>query len=226
MYKKQLQSLLGSLLYISKCVRYSRFFLNRLLQILRDQSREKIIKLDHAFQKDVRWFKNFLVQFNGTSLYVKDKVDANIHLDACLTGVGAIFQNEIYQAKIPEKFKHCHIAALEMLNILVALRIWAKKWSGLAIKIFCDNEAVVSVLSTGKTRDPDLATISRNIYMLCAKFDILIIPQHVEGKSNIIADLLSRWCGSKNDLEKLKSLIRNPIWVNVSQEQFDLDLEI
>ena len=121
--KNQLQSLLGSLLYISKCVRYSRFFLNRLLQILRDQSREKIIKLDHAFQKDVRWFKNFLVQFNGTSLYVKDKVDANIHLDACLTGVGAIFQNEIYQAKIPEKFQLFHIAALEMLNILVALRV-------------------------------------------------------------------------------------------------------
>ena len=42
--KNQLQSLLGSLLYISKCVKYSKFFLNRLLQTLRDHSKEKIIK--------------------------------------------------------------------------------------------------------------------------------------------------------------------------------------
>ena len=34
--KKQVQSLLGSLLYITKCVRHSRLFLNRLLQNLRD----------------------------------------------------------------------------------------------------------------------------------------------------------------------------------------------
>ena len=33
--KRQLQSLLGSLLYVTKCVRSSRFFLNRLLHILR-----------------------------------------------------------------------------------------------------------------------------------------------------------------------------------------------
>ena len=34
--KRQLQSLLGSLLYITKCVRYSRFFLNRMLGVLRE----------------------------------------------------------------------------------------------------------------------------------------------------------------------------------------------
>ena len=37
--KKQFQSLLGSLLYVSKCVKYSRFFLNRLLENLRQHKR-------------------------------------------------------------------------------------------------------------------------------------------------------------------------------------------
>ena len=43
--KRQLQSLLGSLLYISKCVRSSRFFLNRLLDVLRSMEDKKQIPI-------------------------------------------------------------------------------------------------------------------------------------------------------------------------------------
>ena len=57
---------------------------------------------------------------------------------------------------------------------------------------FCDNEAVVSVLNAGKTRDPLLATISRNIFMVSAKHDISFRLIHVHGKHNVVADLLSR----------------------------------
>ena len=43
-------------------------------------------------------------------------------MDGCLTGVGGVFRNEVYQAKIPQEFCDMHIAPLEMLNILVALK--------------------------------------------------------------------------------------------------------
>ena len=57
--KKELQSLLGSLLYISKCVKSSRAFLNRMLDTLRRHfSTDKII-LDMEFHRDLNWFKNF-----------------------------------------------------------------------------------------------------------------------------------------------------------------------
>ena len=36
--KSELQSLLGLLLYITKCVKPARFFLNRMLQLLRDNA--------------------------------------------------------------------------------------------------------------------------------------------------------------------------------------------
>ena len=88
-----------------------------------------------------------------------------------------------------------------MINILAALRLWAKNWSGLTIKIHCDNEVVVSVLKSGKTSDSDLATISRNIFMICAKFEIFIFVEHILGKDNNITDLLYRWSDSKSDRE-------------------------
>ena len=224
--KNQLQSLLGSLLYISKCVKFSRFFLNRLLQTLRDHSKQKIIRLTADFHKDLSWFKSFIDTFNGVTLYHKNSVDGEIHLDACLTGVGAIFGNEVYKAKIPPLFKECHITALEMLNILVAVRQWEFKWSGLVIKIFCDNAAVVTVLNYGKTKDPLLATISRNIFMVCSKFDIALQITHIEGKRNVIADLLSRWSNSDTDHRKLKNLCPAHGWVTVNDNHFLLDNNI
>ena len=58
-----------------------------------------------------------------------------------------------------------------MFSILVAIRMWAIGWKGKNVEIFCDNEAVVTVLNMGKTRENWLATISRNIFMESSKFD-------------------------------------------------------
>ena len=51
--KNQLQSLLGSLLYITKCVCPARFFLNRMLQVLRDNHSNGHIRLTEDFTKDL-----------------------------------------------------------------------------------------------------------------------------------------------------------------------------
>ena len=43
--KQELQSLLGTLLYITKCVKPARYFLNRMLQPLRDSYNQENIFL-------------------------------------------------------------------------------------------------------------------------------------------------------------------------------------
>ena len=101
--KTQLQSLLGSLLYVTKCVRPARFFLNRMLQILRD----------------------------------------NTHLDASLTGFGAKFGPMVYALPLGDHFTDLHITQLEMLNIIVAIKVWVNLWENKKVEIKCDNLAVV-----------------------------------------------------------------------------------
>ena len=68
-YKSDLQSLLGSLLYITKCVKPARFFLNRMLQLLRNNVHEHIIVLNQEFFKDLAWFNTFLNSYNGVTMY-------------------------------------------------------------------------------------------------------------------------------------------------------------
>ena len=52
--KRQLQSLLGSLLYVYKCVKPTRAFLNRMLALLRSGHASQKIDLTSDFRRDLR----------------------------------------------------------------------------------------------------------------------------------------------------------------------------
>ena len=42
--------------------------------------------------------------------------------------------------------------------MVVALKVWAASWANKCVHIYCDNHAVVDVLTYGNTRDQILAT--------------------------------------------------------------------
>ena len=127
--KKELQSLLGSLLYVAKCIKYTRFFLNRMFTLLREYYFQNKIKLNQEFHRDLKWFNTFLSVYNGISFfqYPYTKV---VHSDACTTSLGAIYNGQVYALQVPESWCQCNIAHLEMINILVALKVWHKLWAG------------------------------------------------------------------------------------------------
>ena len=212
--KRELQSLLGSLLYVSKCVHSSRPFLNRMLDLLRASNKQESINLNVEFKRDLNWFCEFLPDFNGSAFFKHDHIDGEIELDACLEGLGAIYNNHIYAIPIPKGYMHMGIVHLEMLNILVALRVWAKQWATKTISVKCDNQAVVTILQSGKTRDPLLAAICRNISMETAKADIRLRTIHIPGKVNIIADSLSRFHISSIHRDKVHELLTGAHWVH------------
>ena len=61
--------------------------------------------------------------------------------------------------------------------------------------ICCDNEAVISVLKTGKTRDSHLKACACNIGYASPASDIDLQDAHIRGTDNKVADVLSRWHG-------------------------------
>ena len=164
--KKAFQSLLGKLIYIQKCVKPSRVFINRILDLFRTNTHLRKIHLTSDFHKDIQWFLAFLPSFNGISYLSNPNVDdsQSLFLDACLTGIGAVWQDRVYATPIHScadlKLRIVHF---EMLNIVIALRIWGHLWQHGSISIRCDNLGVVQVVKTGKTRDPFLALCVRNI---------------------------------------------------------------
>ena len=212
--KNQLQSLLGLLLYVSKCVKPARYFLNRMLQLLRDNFDKNRIKVTSEFIKDLTWFKTFLASYNGVTFYGIRPLHDQIHLDACLTGLGGAFNNMVYSIPIPKGYMGYNIAHLEMVNVVVALNIWGQCWANKRIKIHCDNKAMVDILTYGRAKDTLMATCACNIWLLTALYNISLLVVHIEGHNNSIADLLSRWTYSENNTKTLHTFIPHPIWMN------------
>ena len=193
-HKTELQSLLGKLLYVSKIIRPARGFLNRMLNTLR-RAQQKVVHLDEGFHKELAWFRVFLSHFNGRTSFANwgDKVEGEIFVDASLHGLGAWFDGEFYSKALPGYVKtQERIVVFEMINVLVALRVWADKIQGQRIDIWCDNSAVVSVCASGKTRDGELGIILREILMLVAEKNVELKVKHIRGESDEHADALSR----------------------------------
>ena len=205
--RRQLQSILGLLLYVHKCVKPACIFLNRMLELLRASHGSQKILLTPDFKRDLRWFDKFLCKYNGISMYNHKKVDATLELDDCLTGFGGCCVNLVYHLPIERGYNNWTIVHLEMLNIPIAVRLFQRQWASSRVLIRCDNEAVVSVLRTGKTRNPYLAACARNIWYVSATSDIDLQYAHIRGLDNKIADVLSRWQGSIQQIQWLHSRI-------------------
>ena len=197
-----------------------------MLELLRQNYDKNSITLTHGFRRDLRWFQKFLTTYNGISYFDHKKVDEVLELDACLTGLGGRWGDKVYHLPIVDQFKNLAITQLEMVNILVAVKLFATAWQKKKICIKCDNMAVVQVLSKGKTKDPFLGACAKYIFLLAAKNDVDLTYVHIQGKPNCVADLLSRWQYSQACYNQLTAFIQKPIWCTVNQDILEIDWEI
>ena len=197
--KKELQSLIGKLCFITKCVRQSRIFLNRMLNLLRSMSTsQKKVHLDESFMKDVRWWKEFVSRFNGVSFIPPEvwaEPDVSFSTDSSLQGCGGFCSDEYFHSEFPEfiQKQDLPIHCLELLAVLVAVRSWGHRYAGGKVQIFCDNEASVKVINSSKTTDMFMATCLRELWLEVSQYKFELRAIHLPGVENRVADWLSRW---------------------------------
>ena len=209
--KKALQSLLGKLIYLHRCVPPSRIFVNRLLNTLR--SGHNRIKVTHDMVKDISWFIEFLHHFNGTVMFPQLRSQVQVYVDACLTGMGAIWESNVYAvSRHMEATQGASITQLEMCNVLVAIRVFAKMWSKKCVTFNIDNQAVVYALKYGRIKDQFMQSVARSVWLIAAAHYIELKYQHVPGIVNTQADALSRAFDPSCDLDKLYELNNHNWW--------------
>ena len=61
------------------------------------------------------------------------------------------------------------------------MKIFKNSWSGHKMLVKCDNEAVITVLRSGKTKDTYLAAVARKVWYLASLSDIDIQYVHIRG---------------------------------------------
>ena len=194
--RREVESLIGKLQFMAKCVKAGRIFLSRLINWIRGMERGKDYSIPLEARKDIAWWARCAQQFNGISLLWlhKDPItDEVIATDACLVGYGGTYRKQFFRAKFPTEMAGQNIAKLEILAVMVALKVWGEELSGHYFWIHVDNEAVAAVLNTGAAWDPGLQDVLREIALLVAKHQFVIKGRHIAGVDNRIPDWLSRW---------------------------------
>jgi hypothetical protein len=196
--KVEIQVLIGKLQFAAKCVPSGRLFISRLLDVLGSLHQQSHrVRLSREFKRDIQWWCCFIGDFNGVSMMLEEEwssPDSIISTDACLTGGGGWMQGRFFSSVFPQKVLDLdlHINALELLTLLISLRLWCPSLSRKRIQVFCDNEATVTVINSGRCKDKFMLSVLREIVFLCSKNNCWIRAVHIAGVENRLADRLSR----------------------------------
>ena len=207
--KKTLQQLLGKLFWVSRCVRFSRPFMGRLLQQLKTMyllPDNKKVVLSPDCRLDISWWCRYLRRFNGVELmYVDDPMGLSLSQlletnamvncgDAQVWGGGSYFGDEYWSRSFPPWLQDpgVGIHLKEFYVVLASCWLWGDKWTGSLVYLFCDNDAVVETLDKEKPKDPRMQDLLREfMYIVCTK-KFTPVFRKIGTKENFVADFISR----------------------------------
>ena len=216
--RKDVQSLMGFLNFVGGVSPPTRVYSNRILNFLREMPKHGEVRVTQELREDVSFFAELMPRFNGVTVLDKSLVPCSdkLEVDSCLSGCGGICSGEFYSRTFPNAVLNAehHISHLEMLNLVVACRVWSHIWSGKKIQIYCDNMQTCIALQNGRSHDRFMQACLRAVFLLTAEHDIEILVCHRPGVQMACADALSR---AHTD-NKYLNLLQDSGWLSGKSE--------
>jgi hypothetical protein len=126
--KRQLESLIGSLNWMSQVIHGGRPFLRKMLDLKNTlESHSDKVLLNSDFFADLNWWFNFMKLFNGKTHILDNKPISPLQCDACFDGGGATFLGDFFYINwdldMPD-VAPLHINWKETIIIVIAIFRW------------------------------------------------------------------------------------------------------
>ena len=200
----EVQSLIGTLQFACKAVVPGTTFLQWMIDLTRGvRNRFHHIRLNKEFFKDLNMWKTFLTGWNGRSFFLDSTVtrspDMDLYTDASGTiGFGGYFKGKWFQGRWPthmqlNKERGITIEWQEPFPIVVACAIWFPHFSGKRIQFWWDNESVVAILNSGRSKVSRIMDLLRFLVLLSMRHNFFVRVAMFWGVSNENADALSQF---------------------------------
>ena len=96
------------------------------------------------------------------------------------------------------------------------------------VQIFCDNEAVVHVINSSRTRDKFMGSCLRELWLEVSTFGFELRAVHLPGVENRVADWLSRWDLGTEHQSSFARFIGDEVYkeINVIDKNFEFSNDI
>ena len=198
--RRELESLLGHLQHAAIVVRPGRTFVRWLIELLSvAKSKGNWVRLNISTRSDLAWWVTFIEGWNGVTMMPNYSLPSiRLETDASGSwGCGAKWGSKWLQWRWEGSSQDWATATKELLPILFAIAIWVSQWAGSLVECHCDNMVVVSMINSGRCKDPTLLHLLRCLFFMAAHFSITVKAFHIPGVEIIAADAISR-----NDLSR------------------------
>lgn len=203
---RQVQSLVGKLNFCASVVRAGRLFFSRILSFMKTLSDRGYRPITAEVRADLKWWIKFMEDFNGVTAIPEvfwSKPDLVFSTDACLKCAGGWspaatsgrVDNQFFSVRFPEWIKSdplVSINELEALSLLVGIKIWGSYCVGKKILVFCDNQATVHIVNSGRAANAFAQSVMRELHFWAAKFQCQVRAVFIGTQENRMADLASR----------------------------------
>ena len=193
----EMQKVIGSLQFTTSVVAPGRVFLRRLINSTIGISKPyHHIHITREMKEDLRMWLLFLQNYNGVTIFIPRQPilsqDLNLYTDSCPKGYGGTYKHHYFYGPFPTDWREYNIAVLELFPILAALKLFAHDMKNKHVVIHTDNHAVADVLTSKTSKHLQLLSMLRSIVLHSLLFNIQITAKHISGKTNVLADALSR----------------------------------
>ena len=156
------------------------------------------ISLNWEFHLDLSWWCEFFISWDGLSFLLSPTwaslPDFSVSSDAAgALGYGAISGHDWFVGKWSTAQQPLSIAYKELFPVVVAASLWGHRWATKRVEFCSDNMAVVSVLSSGTSKDPNMMVLLRYLSLVAACNSFAFTASYTPGRDNSIDDASSRF---------------------------------
>ena len=225
--RQDLESLIGKLNFASSVVP-ARPFLRRLYNLLTPSQKPYYhIKLSLSIKQDLQTWLTFLQHYNGVTYFRALDVITNDSIpmvaDACHKGFGAYYGTKWIQCPYPKNWTKFHISVMELYPIYVLVAMFGSQLTNSNILFKTDNTPVRDVINSQTSKNKHIMQIIRPLVLLLIKHNINLKSQHVPGMHNVLADSMSRFQVTPQQLEEHRMQpVPCPIPTHLKPENFKI----
>ena len=196
MSRRDLESLAGTLNFAAQFLPLGVLRLRPLVAWLNSRtspvSRDVPVPLDRGFRVALKvWLE---VDFLGASVPMSlPRPALQLMTDASLHGWGGVLLPQSVSGVWPPSFRDMSINWLELMAIKLSLEHFAPLLQGRCVLLLSDNTTSVACIERqGTYRSDSLMSLSRDVLEFCQEFSITLVPRHLCGELNTLADRQSR----------------------------------
>ncbi len=197
----EIASLAGLLNFLCRAVKPGRAFLDRLYGAVGGLPQHYHVSITVEVKKDLHMWREFLTNFSGSTPFPsKWKWEADqleFYTDSAGSiGFGVFFEGKWAQGAWPKEFLRQakpSIALLEFFPIVVGVYLWGDHLKDRRVVFNSDNMAVVNIINTQSSSCPLIMALVRVFVICCLTNNTSFKAKFIRGKSNEIADAISRF---------------------------------